>query len=343
MPKFFPLILALKLITFKAHAQCTLVTPSTNGYTVTTKINPVAIIPSSNNCPNGYNYNVAINYTITVTGTLPGGSLYTMQGYISCNGQSLFYDLPNNAAVGSVTTSSNPYISNDGAAYVYTSHPSCTSANVTNMGCNSVQIEINGPGIASQTTHCPNNAALPIGLSYFTATKKTNSVYLLWQTETEKNNDFFTIEKSINGADWVSVGKVKGSGTVSKTQNYSFTDNSAEAGINYYRLRQTDFDGTFTFSPIVYVVSSTAGLLCSNIFPNPATDAFMFQVNSDANGIADYVILDDVGKIIRDGSIDYYTGNTEITLPAESLKAGFYVIELTFNQTTKVYRKVAKL
>ncbi|MFH0865257.1 MAG: T9SS type A sorting domain-containing protein [Bacteroidota bacterium] len=87
------------------------------------------------------------------------------------------------------------------------------------------------------------NGALPVTLLYFTAECKENDVLLEWKTVSEDNNDYFTIERSIDGVYWFIVDLVKGAGTSNDLKEYSYTDMMLNNGNVYYRLSQTDYDG----------------------------------------------------------------------------------------------------
>jgi hypothetical protein len=92
---------------------------------------------------------------------------------------------------------------------------------------------------------------LPIELISFLAIPNDQSIEIRWTTATEINNDFFTIERSLDARDWEILGTLNGAGTTSQVQKYSYTDNFPHEGIAYYRLKQTDFDGSFEyFGPI---------------------------------------------------------------------------------------------
>jgi hypothetical protein len=97
------------------------------------------------------------------------------------------------------------------------------------------------------------NVPLPITLVDFDANPYLNNVKTSWTTSSEINNDFFTVERSPNGVDFTPVGRVEGAGNSDYEINYTLIDKNFDSGINYYRLKQTDFDGKETFSPIVSV------------------------------------------------------------------------------------------
>lgn len=94
---------------------------------------------------------------------------------------------------------------------------------------------------------------LPIELLYFKGVKDNLSNRLFWSTASESNNDFFTVEKSTNGIDWEIVDRQSGAGNSSMQLNYYTLDQSVESLINYYKLKQTDYDGKFKYSDIISI------------------------------------------------------------------------------------------
>lgn len=94
---------------------------------------------------------------------------------------------------------------------------------------------------------------LPIELLTFEATQIKNVVEITWQTATETNNDYFTIEKSKDGNEFEEVAKLNGEGNSTTVLSYSFTDKNPYSGVSYYRLKQTDFNGEFSYSKTVVV------------------------------------------------------------------------------------------
>ena len=94
---------------------------------------------------------------------------------------------------------------------------------------------------------------LPIDLLSFDAKKQNQNNLLFWSTATETNSDYFTIEKTIDGASYEVVGNVNGGGTTYDVLNYSLVDYDVRKAINYYRLKQTDTDGAAKISALVSV------------------------------------------------------------------------------------------
>lgn len=94
---------------------------------------------------------------------------------------------------------------------------------------------------------------LPIELSRFNAEIKDKNVQLTWATESEHNNDYFTIERSADAATWEDVIKIKSKGNSQSQMMYATLDTSPLSGVSYYRLKQTDYDGQYKYSDIVAV------------------------------------------------------------------------------------------
>lgn len=109
--------------------------------------------------------------------------------------------------------------------------------------------------VSSSGSTCPScTSILPIELIDFDAIRNDRFVDLTWQTATEKNNNYFTIEKSVDGLNFISIGNVSGAGNSTDLLTYKLIDSSpTQDRVSYYRLKQTDYDGTFTYSDIISV------------------------------------------------------------------------------------------
>lgn len=109
---------------------------------------------------------------------------------------------------------------------------------------------------------------LPVELTYFRASLTPEKlVNLEWQTASELNNDAFEVERSKDGFDFTSVARVNGAGTTTGKTDYSIIDEAPLPGISYYRLKQIDFDGTYTYSHVVSVKRGEDPFI---VYPNPA-------------------------------------------------------------------------
>lgn len=154
---------------------------------------------------------------------------------------------------------------------------------------------------------------LPIELLTFEASRQAEGVLLEWVTASELNNDYFDIQRSADGSEFVQVERIRGAGTTSQVTRYQLIDRNALPGKSYYRLKQTDVDGTSSYSEVIAV--SFDDPYAFNVWPNPAVvDGSVF-----VNQAGDYVIINNMGQVVRK-----VTGTREIDLHA--LPAGVYLL-----------------
>lgn len=166
---------------------------------------------------------------------------------------------------------------------------------------------------------------LPIELLHFNAlTKDQKSVNIEWSTASELNNDYFTVERSENGQFWKTIATVDGAGNSSHTINYNETDLNPILGISYYRLKQTDFDGSYTYSDIkaVEILGDPDGV---RIYPNPTTNSL--TVEGDISEINNLRIFNLLGQDITSSlQISHPTVRISV-LDLSNLSNGVYLIK----------------
>lgn len=181
---------------------------------------------------------------------------------------------------------------------------------------------------------------LPIQLLTFNALANEKAVDLNWVTASEVNNDFFTVEKSEQGIDFHSIARVSGAGNSTKQLSYSAVDAAPYEGINYYRLKQTDFDGKFSYSTIVSV-DITALPSENQLYPNP-NDGKRFYVKLPNSGYRNIRInIQSVdGKVLLSETV--YEANTFEFFPSVKLTPGVYIISISDNLTTSYHSLLVK-
>lgn len=246
--------------------QCTIV--SSNGFSVDVSLTPKRIVTAATPpCNSGYNYAVEIDYVITFSGSNP--SLNYLNGNLNCGGTNLSFTLPNTAGSGTVTTAGN-----------YTNTTNCGMSTPASLNCTISTISFSGPGI---TTPIPYSCAiLPVDLVYFKASPTNDKlVNLSWQTAVELNNDFFTVESSKDGSQWLELARIKGAGSSINVQNYNFVDERPRSAIAYYRLKQTDFDGKFAYSKVIAVNVDGFQNPEVNVYPNPTSNQVTIEGDED--------------------------------------------------------------
>lgn len=316
MKTSLPLVLLLSYFFVPQTASSQIAVASNNGYTVNIVIQPVQIVTSSNSCTWGYNYNVKMNYSVTFTGNNIPSSLYTLQGTLGCGSSSHFFNLPNSGGVGTVTSQSN----------VWRSQSDCSTATISSLTCNIIDLQIQGPGINYQTvSFSVAESPLPVKLVHFKATPLKNKVKLEWSTATEQNNDFFTIERSLNGSDWKEITTIKGAGNSSILLNYTAYDENPVIGTVLYRIKQTDLDGKFTFSDTR--TAKFAGSSEVSVYPVPNSGNTI-----NFSGIAD----PGATKITlrnASGATVFATQLSSNSVKIPSIASGLYFINISNSQT----------
>jgi hypothetical protein len=178
----------------------------------------------------------------------------------------------------------------------------------------------------SPFTLATNNSAtnpLPVELISFNAEPKANKVILNWTSATEINNDYFELEKSSDGINFQAFAKVKGAGFNNQILNYSYTDTKPFIGTSYYRLKQVDFDGTFTYSENIAVNFSKD--LTSNVsfYPNPSSGIINFNVPENENILIE--LYDLTGKKIYVETINNHSNSINLN----NFVNGIYLLSAT--------------
>lgn len=168
-----------------------------------------------------------------------------------------------------------------------------------------------------------SSSPLPVELSDFQLALKGNAVALNWSTATELNNEKFVVESSTEGEIFSAIAEIPGSGTVTETRNYQFVHHTPATGVNYYRLKQVDFDGNFAYSKVLAV--EAPGQLEVLLFPNPTKDRVQVQYRID-QGLARFQVFDGLGRRVP-AKITGQLGNYEVTLP-ENTSAGTYWLRI---------------
>lgn len=308
------LVAFLSFFSFNLSAQSSATTTvnSGTGYSVTVKLTPSSVVAPSG-CPWGYTYNTRFDYQITFSGTNIPSALYTLQASLDCSNQGNFASLPLSGGSGQVLTHSNPYRNTT----------DCRTASFSSLGCNAFNLTIQGPGIAYQNIYMPLTTALPVKFISFTSENKETAVQLNWSTGFELNNNFFSVERSIDGTTWTEVARVE-AGKIEGVQNYMAIDNKPVNGLSFYRIKQVDLNGSSSYSEIL--VNEYKSPLTVSIFPNPATTEFSVVADNIHN--LEIVVLDAQGKICELQS--NITENT-VTFSTEGLSNGVYFIKLMLN------------
>ncbi|HLO53296.1 MAG TPA: SdrD B-like domain-containing protein [Saprospiraceae bacterium] len=184
---------------------------------------------------------------------------------------------------------------------------------------------------------------LPIELLRFNGKRNTmfNVNELWWSTIIEVNNDHFLIKRSLNGSDYEDLTKVKGNGTSTNKQDYSYVDDRSDRiGDYYYKLVQVDYDGREqTYGPIIISVEHVGNSSIS-LFPNPTGNFSTLLIDTPIGSLVSGSLLDVSGKLIKEIMVNEITSSEmiEIILNSEGLNKGVYTVRLVINGNVQTLR-----
>ena len=167
----------------------------------------------------------------------------------------------------------------------------------------------------------------PVNFTAFTATNLGKTIGLNWSTGTESGNDFYAVERSADGEVFTEIGRVNGAGESRENSEYDFTDEVPLPGVNYYRLRQVDFDGSFSFSSVVFIQNDVALEAEVKVFPNPASGQTVVNVSGDwANEMVAATLFDINGRALQTWK---QAKNSSETIYLATHSSGVYQLLLT--------------
>ena len=199
------------------------------------------------------------------------------------------------------------------------------SPDVGATGSDPYQITASGIQTFSVFGAGTENSSLPVSWLAFEAFENEEAaIELHWSTATELNNDRFEIEKSFDGKTFDVIGEVAGNGTTNSRSNYTFLDAVPFNGINYYRLKQVDYDGTKDYSELVSVFVDVKQEYNVSISPNPTFDLSTLSIEWDKE--ADYAVgvFDMMGRNL--GVV--HSRLTGLKMDFTALPKGMYIIKI---------------
>jgi len=188
---------------------------------------------------------------------------------------------------------------------------------------------INGDYITIGTTNT-TTTPLPIELTDFKVTYEKPQVIASWQTATELNNDYFTLERAGEDLSFTDIARIPGAGTSKVPRSYSAIDVNPIGGKSYYRIKQTDYDGTFTYSAPRYIFIEGSGEL--TVYPNPSDGRSLnLRLGNVPFQLTQVEVFDQKGrsiehKVISQAAVNQYSIELNNRLPA-----GLYIIRVSYN------------
>ncbi len=211
------------------------------------------------------------------------------------------------------------------------------------------------PTLVNNTSEATCQVILPVEWAYFDASPEGgNRVRLDWETASETNASHFEVERSRDNLEFARIGRVDAA-NLGQGSRYDMLDTSPGGGMNFYRLKQVDFNGDFSYSEVRQVLLDADGVQLL-LGANPADDVIRFQVQGvdqllsvgQQQGAGQlqgaetvgtrFTLLDQVGKVVLTGERNFQSGEW-IEIPASDLGAGLYLLRVMTSEG-KVTRKV---
>lgn len=152
--------------------------------------------------------------------------------------------------------------------------------------------------------------------------------HLNWTTLSEVDNDFFTLERSTKGTAFTTVGVAHGAGTSYDKLTYSLTDPHPGLGVNYYRVRQTDFDGSTSYSNTIAIFVRATGFELTSLYPNPTVDHIHARFRTSQDELLNFEVFDIHGRLQLSVPLRAKAGLNEAALDLEHVPTGVYFLRI---------------
>lgn len=183
---------------------------------------------------------------------------------------------------------------------------------------------MNGIIVLGNTTGGSNS--LPVTWMYFRAGNAEGYSLLEWATAAEKNADFFEVQRSFDGRNFENLTRIAAAGNSATPKYYSYIDRAAQYTILYYRIRQVDFDGEYTYSPMKVLNGKTSPTL---LFPNPPVEqAYTISLSSEFTGKITVTTMNLNGTIIETRTMDKPETILHCSAP-QSISANNLLVHIT--------------
>jgi len=211
------------------------------------------------------------------------------------------------------------------------------------VGTGSISVDNLSIGAASNLVTFATEFArnpLPIELISFTAQPDGNTVKLMWSTASETNNAYFVIERISEDLTYYEIGRVEGSNNSTEILHYAFIDPSPITGINYYRLKQVDFDSSFEYSPVISIDFNNNNPWAA-LYPNPVKldldNKLYFKFNTpEIREMMQVKMISMMGAVVYSGGVSIENNRSYIELAPDTPKGTYVVI---FNDGKNINRK----
>jgi hypothetical protein len=180
---------------------------------------------------------------------------------------------------------------------------------------------------------CSTALILPIEIVSFTSKCVDQVTVLQWSTATELNNDYFSIEKSEDGIIWKTIAQIDGAGNSHDIINYLFTDVSRDNKMSYYRLKQTDYNGNFSYFNMISQDNCREKEFELSIFPNPVNEVLNVTFEGDQSEIISISVFNFLGEVV------YYSESFQSKIILGNKFSGVYILQLLTSDSKTFTKK----
>ena len=207
------------------------------------------------------------------------------------------------------------------------------TTSLTNAANTQIEISFNGDSFNNDNIYWDNMCleySVPVELTSFTATTNGSEVELKWTTATETNNQGFQVERMSAGSSYEQIGYVGGFGTTTEPKAYSYIDTKLETGNYTYRIKQIDFDGTYTYSEEVNVaVELPLEYSLEQNYPNPFNPSTTIKYSIPEDGYVKLAVYNMLGEeVAAIVNTTQKAGRYEVNFNGSKLSSGVYVYRI---------------
>lgn len=213
------------------------------------------------------------------------------------------------------------------------------SSNVANNTLTITNVNKSGPW-ALHDGVSGGNSPLPITLVDFKGNCNADNVTVNWTTASETNNDYFEVQRSVDGANYSTIAIVDGAGNSNTMLNYSYTDFYPNATGSYYRLRQVDFNGQNETFPAKYVRCADSPVNTVGLYPNPTDNLVNVTLNLSSGDYGSILVYNSVGQLISNDYHVFDAGTTILPINTSALAQGHYFVDVKLQNTTLQVQKL---
>ena len=197
-----------------------------------------------------------------------------------------------------------------------------------------------GIGDGWSSTYIPMGP-IPVNFLYFNAQKQGQTTALLsWKTAQEVNSAYFDVERSTDALNYTYIGRVNAAGNSTVPVSYSFTDNHPSNGLNYYRLRQSDLDGHFVYTPARLVRFDELNAASVKYFPNPTNGILNIELTEAMKSELKVINISNAAGVVLNQMRAGINGNPVLQIDLRNYPKGIYFIQVKTVSTNSTERIV---